>query len=98
MNDILIDENYDLKIASGDFVVGECLNQQVGLLLLATKGCIRQHPNVGVGLNGYLLDNNSDELTREIRAQFKADGLRITNLEINNGDITIAAAFNNNLK
>ncbi|KAF0203155.1 MAG: hypothetical protein FD170_1427 [Bacteroidetes bacterium] len=94
--DILLDENYDLLIEGGDFVVGDCLNQQVALLLLASKGNIRSAPNNGVGLPEYLLGEDNDQLNAEIRLEFKKDNLKVRKIMITSTKLTVDAEHGDN--
>lgn len=83
MNDLLLDDNMDLKIANGDFVVGRSDEQQQEVILLATKGDFKQFPDVGVGIEGFLLDDDIDGMLAEVRAQFSADGMEVTDVTYN---------------
>ena len=90
-NDILLDENLNLLIRDGDFVIGECLNQQITCLLQAVPGAYKQSPTVGCGIDSFILDTDSDDLNRTIRKQFKQDGLNIKKIELGTDKITIDA-------
>lgn len=54
MTDILLDEDNDLLIAGGDFVVGESLIQEAGLILIMNQGELKSDalmgPNLGVNI------------------------------------------------
>jgi hypothetical protein len=89
--DILLDENFDLLIQDGDFVIGDCLNQQINCLLQAVPGSYKQHPTIGVDIDSFILDSNSDELNRAIREQFKKDRLSVKSINITNEKINIIA-------
>ena len=91
LNDVLITAEFELQIANGDFVVGNCLNQQIGCLLQAAPGAYKQSPLVGVGIDDYILDTAGDELNRTIRFQFKKDKLRIKKISIGTDQINIDA-------
>jgi len=90
MMDILL-ESDDLKVVHGDFVAGESKNQQQYLLLATDKGEWKQSPRVGVGLFGFLEEENPTRLFREIREQFVLDGLRVKELGFNNGKLQVKA-------
>ncbi|MBK9292562.1 MAG: hypothetical protein IPM52_13200 [Bacteroidetes bacterium] len=91
MNDIVLLNDFSPAIADGDFVVAECLNQEVACLLQASKGHFRQHPGLGVGLPEHLLDEQTEPLRREIGLQLRRIGLRMFTLFINNGNILLKA-------
>lgn len=82
MKDILLDENSDLQIITGDFVSGDSDGQNQELLLSTDKGEWKENPKVGVGLFAFLNDENPNALLREIREQFTSDGMTINELKI----------------
>ena len=90
-NDILLDDDLDLLIKDGDFVIGECLNQQITCLLQAVPGAYKQWPSVGCGIDSFILDTASDELNRVIRLQFRQDHLVIKKIEVGTEKIIIDA-------
>jgi len=89
MNDIILTPDCDLSVDNGDFVLADSLNQQIACLLEARKGDYRQHPDIGIGLSDYLLDNKIGELHREVAVQLRRDGLRLLNMLNINGQIFI---------
>jgi len=91
MNDILLNSDNDLQIINGDLVVGDCLNQQVGLLLLFNKGELKQHPLTGVAMYDMLNSESITAISNEIRQQLKADGLKLRKIEQVDCKIYIAA-------
>lgn len=92
--DIMLDENFDLQIKDGDFVIGESTAQHQELLLIAQKGEFKEFPTVGVGIMDYALeDSNTDELIQEISNQFSVDGMKVTDIEIINKEIKINAEY-----
>ncbi len=48
--DILLDEDGDLLIVNGDFVIGESIDQEVGLILQSNKGEYKEFPTFGLNL------------------------------------------------
>lgn len=48
--DILLNEDNDLQILNGDFVIGESTIQEVGIILSLTKGDLKSDPLVGADL------------------------------------------------
>lgn len=93
--DIMLNKDYDLSIANGDFALCENLNQQVACLLEANEGDYRQHPTRGVGLHSFLLDEGTDELNRKIRIEFQKDGLKIEKVEFASTGLIIDAKRTN---
>lgn len=82
--DIALNDSGDLDIIDGDFVVSESDAQHVGLLLSATKGSIRQYPEMGVGLANYVKKQNTSmaEMRRSIEVNLKADGYQVNKLKV----------------
>jgi len=94
MDDILLDtDTLDLQIKAGDFVIGDATEQNQHLLLLANKGDYKQYPKVGVGINGFLLDEAEQDMMREIRSQFETDGMKVKKLVYADGKIKIDAPY-----
>lgn len=90
MMDILL-ENDDLKVVNGDLVVGGSKKQQQYLLLATDKGEWKQYPRTGVGLFGFLEDENPTLLFREVREQMMMDGMRVKRIDYKDGQLIIDA-------
>jgi hypothetical protein len=74
-NDILFDENGDLAITNGDFVIGESLDQEVAAILQMNKGDLKEYPILGPGLIRLVNSNTSAiELKQLIKSELKRDG------------------------
>ncbi|RTL47463.1 MAG: hypothetical protein EKK39_14255 [Sphingobacteriales bacterium] len=93
MNDILLDNNLDIAIQNGDFVVGECTQQNQQLLLMAGKGTFKEFPTTGVGLNDFIESEDTVGLLREVKAQFSADGMTVNSLGFNNSKLVVDAHY-----
>lgn len=93
MKDILLNTDNDLQIANGDFVAGESLNQQVGLLLLLNKGELKQHPLTGVGIYDLINTESAIDIKKAVREQLKDDGLKLRALELTNNKLYITADY-----
>lgn len=90
MMDILLEED-DLQILNGDLVVGGSKKQQQYLLLATDKGEWKQHPRTGIGLFGFLEDENPTLLFREVREQMMMDGMRVKRIDYKDGQLIIDA-------
>lgn len=94
MQDLLLDENGDLLIENGDFVIGDATFEHQDSILQSQKGAFKEHPEVGVGIDNALLDENPRSIISEIRQQFKYDGMRIEELDISQeGQLIINATY-----
>lgn len=82
MTDFLLDDNFDLLIVDGDLVIGESTAQHQKILILADKGEFKDVPMRGVGALKYLEDHSPDNLAREIRQEFSADGMKVNKIQI----------------
>jgi len=88
--DILTDDNGELRIANGDFVVGASDDQHMQHMLWANQGSYKQSPKMGIGIFSML--NNSrgaadmNALRKRIVINAAADGMIINKLDL--GDLT----------
>jgi len=96
MKDILLNESLDLDLHAGDLATGFSDLQHQQLLLMTNRGNIKEFPAVGIDAFGYLQDNDTSALLREIRRQFTADGMEVKTINITNtGQLNIDAAYGN---
>jgi len=94
MDDIKIDERFDLLFADGDFVIEESTEQHQQLLLLSNKGDWRENPATGVGALAYLKDVKEDSgLMPEIKEQFEKDGMQVNNIQETDTGFNIDAFY-----
>lgn len=93
MNDIKLDENQDLKIKNGDFIISDSTDQNVELLFLSTPGDWKEHIETGVAIERAIHRNTDRFLDRTIRVQLEADGYSISKLEIKNTAISIEGSY-----
>jgi len=82
MTDIRLDENLDLQVQNGDFVIGETDKQNQQLIILANKGEWKEHPEVGVGIQNILSDENPNDVLIETKRQLEYDGMQIDNISL----------------
>jgi hypothetical protein len=90
--DFLLDENYDLLVVNGDFVIGVSDNQHIQDIIQSYIGWWKQFPLVGVGIQSYVNSNGQDQaLARSIQIQLQSDGFTVQNpqVTINPDEITI---------
>jgi hypothetical protein len=88
MDDILYDQENKPTIRNGDFDIGNATNQHIKHLLIGNKGDFRFSPYVGLGLQGWLSDDESlTDLEHEALKQLELDGMRVTKLDFVNEEI-----------
>lgn len=93
--DLLLTPAFDLHIVNGDFVIGESTAQHQKLLILADKSEFKEVPMRGVGAKRYLENDKPDNLAREIRLEFTADGMNVNAIKISDAlEIQVEANYN----
>lgn len=95
MKGILLDENFSLQVKNGTLVLGDTTYQNQKILLLAEKGEFKFRPMRGVGTKRYLETPNPDDLAREIRTEFIADGMTVNKISIQNEQLLVDAVYGN---
>jgi len=86
--DILLDENNDLLVQNGDFVIGESERQEIKMILQAVKNDYKQFPEIGVNLVEELNSSGSARaLTQKIKLNLKMDGKDDVKFKIDKGEI-----------
>ena len=84
--DILRDENNDLLIENGDFVIGESDQQHVLDILDSQKGEWKEFPLIGFGAINYIKTNVSeDEFKRDLKIQLSYDDYENSNIDLRQG-------------
>lgn len=84
--DIMLDDDKDLLIEGGDFVIDLADEQHIELILLSNKGQWRNSPLTGVGIFQFIgapfTLKESDSLKQKIMLQLELDGYRKREIEI----------------
>jgi len=91
--DILLNDNYDLLIEDGDFVIGESTYQHQKLLLLCNKGEFKEFPTRCVGAIRYIEEAKAEDLAREIETDFSKDGMKVSKIDIEIPNVKIDAVY-----
>lgn len=90
MTDIILDNSGDLKLQNGDFVLGYSDNQHQEHILMATKGEFKEFPELGVGLNRMLSDDDYVPFLIDAKKNLEYDGMKINNIKFEeNGNLNI---------
>lgn len=69
------------KIVSG-LVVGDTLEQNKAIILIAHEGQLKGNPDVGVGIGDIALSSDYLEYRHKIREHFAKDGLVVETLDL----------------
>ena len=86
--DILLDENNDLLIQNGDFVIGESEEQEIKCILQSVINDYKQTPELGVNLIEELNSSGSERaLKQKIKLNLRMDGKGNKRFKIDNGEI-----------
>lgn len=80
--DVLLDDDFDLMIVDGDFVVNESTAQHQKILIFSEKGEFKEVPMRGIGARRYLEDHAPDNFAREMRTEFTTDGMKVNKIQI----------------
>jgi hypothetical protein len=73
-NDIVLDSNNDLQVVAGDFVIGESLLQEVGIILQMSQGELKSDPLIGANLTTMIRGvQNSEKIKRHVETQMELD-------------------------
>lgn len=82
MKDFLLDDDFDLQISNGDLFCGESTAQHQKTLILSAKTEFKEVPMRGVDAQKYLEEHTPDNLAREIRTEYAADGMTVNKIQI----------------
>lgn len=86
--DILLDDNNDLLIQDGDFVIGESEEQEIKCILQAVKNDYKQTPELGVNLVEFLNSSDSARALKQIiKLNLRLDGKENKRFKIEKGEI-----------
>lgn len=93
MMDIIIDDNEDVKIQTGDFVIDESTAQHQRQLILNNKGDFKQNPTIGVGAFEYFDDEHLRDLIRAVSIEFSRDGMDVQSIKLDETGVLKSNAF-----
>lgn len=82
MTDIVLDDQNDILIENGDFIIGDTDNQNQKLIVIANKGEFKEFPEVGVGIQNMLSDDDPTDVLIEIKRQLEYDGMQIDDVSL----------------
>ena len=80
--DILLNSDYDLATANGDFRFGESTVQHQALIIGPEPGEFRQWPEATVGVQKFVDDDATGDLEGVIKEKFEADGMKVRTIKV----------------
>lgn len=80
--DFLLDDDGDLLIQDGDFVVGASDVQHIEDIIQSFAGSWKQYPILGVGILTYLKSQNAMAAVSVIKSQLQSDGYSVGGVKI----------------
>lgn len=94
MTDIILTPEMDIHIADGDFVIGYSDNQHQEHILIASKGEYKEFPELGVGINKMLAEDDYMPMLIEAKKNLEYDGMKIDNIKFEpNGNLNINGKY-----
>lgn len=90
--DVQLKFNDEGKILSG-LNLGDTLRQNQALILVLHQGELKERPEVGVGIEDMLLDNDILYWRSRIREQLELDNQNVDKVRITTGGIEINASY-----
>jgi hypothetical protein len=95
VTDITQTQDGDIELSSGDLIYSESIGQHQRDILLADKGHYKEYPASGVGSVNFINDTEPENFLRAVRKECAKDGMRVKNIQISNGNLTIEAEYEN---
>lgn len=93
--DIKQTEDGDTDLSTGDIEYAGSREQHEKDMLLAGKGHYKESPDAGVGAINFINDNNPENFLRTVRKELTRDGMKVRQVRINQGKLTIDAEYEN---
>lgn len=85
----------DLLVSAGDLTIGDATEQHQYDIIKADKGHYHHAPNLGVGVDNYLLDQATmPNLDASIRLELERDGMVVDQVDVLlDGSVTVQAYY-----
>lgn len=83
----------ELGVITSGLNLGNTLYQNEYLILESHKGEFKEIPDLGVGLDDLVNDEDIEDWKRTIREEFKKDGLKVSKLNIGIASMEIIATY-----
>lgn len=80
--DLVLDDNQDLVITNGDFVIDDTTEQEVESIITSFQGWWKQFPLIGCGAPSFLgSPGDCEPLRRQIRIQLLSDSKQLKSFD-----------------
>lgn len=66
-------------------VIGDTMNQNQALILIANPGEFKTEPTIGVAIDELIFDNDYLRFRHRIREHFEKDGLKVKSIQLSEG-------------
>ena len=93
-HDITLDNNFDLQIVDGDFLVSVSDEQNIELLLISCAGMWKQYPLVGANIKGDVNGLFNDVMKNTIKQQLVSDGYNGVTFKFNQNTANLDIKIN----
>lgn len=94
MIDYKLTHDGDLAIENGDFPLVDATENHQQHIMIAEKGEYKQYPEIGVGINSFINDENPRKILTDIKRNFKYDGMNVKKVTFTpNGNISVDASY-----
>lgn len=89
--DILLDENKNLKVENGDLVIGDATQQNIIAIVTGSQGEVRSSPVLGTNPKRFLKATSLTALEENVRRQLRLDGATIERVSVDPNDFAMRA-------
>jgi hypothetical protein len=90
---IQIGSDYDILVENGSTRIGDVQPQNQALIVVSNPGEWKQHPEMGVGIESWVLDDNPGNLRAEVKRHLKSDDFKVDRVTLENGELRIGAKY-----
>lgn len=86
--DILLEDDWDLQFANGDFLIGASDSQHLALITEMDIGHLKENPFLGIGIRRRLGGSDTPaQIKSDMEQMYIADNYTVNSIVIKNGEI-----------
>lgn len=90
--DIYLDQDFDLSMRDGDFLVESDLEQRTACIANAERGHYKQWPLLGAAV-GSALNAPQNFISQTLKLQLEADGLKVNSISFTDQNLVVDADY-----